>query len=290
MTIEEILKGLAHTDNKFPRAALEQAIAHQKEITPHLLRILERAADHPDDVFTNNDGSYLYALYLLAQFREKPAYPLIVKLVSHPPDVVEDLLGDIITEDLKSILASVSCGDISLITELVENKDADEFVRAAALESLLALVVIGEKSRDEVMAYYKSLFTGKLEKEPSYVWGELVVCATDLYPEEVYDEIRSAYKDGLVDKMIIGLDSIDKALRFGKEAVLAKLPKSNRLIKDTIKEMESWATYREPEKIPKPKNLLPSRPYIPPAVKIGRNDPCPCGSGKKYKKCCGSNV
>ncbi|MGC8555354.1 MAG: UPF0149 family protein [Candidatus Acidulodesulfobacterium sp.] len=25
------------------------------------------------------------------------------------------------------------------------------------------------------------------------------------------------------------------------------------------------------------------------AVKIGRNDPCPCGSGKKYKKCCGIN-
>ena len=24
-------------------------------------------------------------------------------------------------------------------------------------------------------------------------------------------------------------------------------------------------------------------------AKIGRNDPCPCGSGKKYKKCCGKN-
>ena len=24
-------------------------------------------------------------------------------------------------------------------------------------------------------------------------------------------------------------------------------------------------------------------------TKIGRNDPCPCGSGKKYKKCCGLN-
>jgi len=24
--------------------------------------------------------------------------------------------------------------------------------------------------------------------------------------------------------------------------------------------------------------------------KVGRNDPCPCGSGKKYKKCCGRNV
>ncbi|HWS13947.1 MAG TPA: SEC-C metal-binding domain-containing protein [Rhodocyclaceae bacterium] len=25
------------------------------------------------------------------------------------------------------------------------------------------------------------------------------------------------------------------------------------------------------------------------APKVGRNDPCPCGSGKKYKKCCGAS-
>ncbi len=25
------------------------------------------------------------------------------------------------------------------------------------------------------------------------------------------------------------------------------------------------------------------------SIKAGRNDPCPCGSGKKYKKCCGAN-
>jgi preprotein translocase subunit SecA len=25
----------------------------------------------------------------------------------------------------------------------------------------------------------------------------------------------------------------------------------------------------------------------PSSMKVGRNDPCPCGSGKKYKKCCG---
>jgi SEC-C motif-containing protein len=26
------------------------------------------------------------------------------------------------------------------------------------------------------------------------------------------------------------------------------------------------------------------------APKIGRNEPCPCGSGKKFKKCCGSSI
>jgi uncharacterized protein len=37
---------------------------------------------------------------------------------------------------------------------------------------------------------------------------------------------------------------------------------------------------------------LASQPAMPPAptvAKVGRNDPCPCGSGKKYKKCCGLN-
>ena len=32
---------------------------------------------------------------------------------------------------------------------------------------------------------------------------------------------------------------------------------------------------------------LPKTKSLPPSSKVGRNDPCPCGSGKKYKKCCG---
>ena len=32
----------------------------------------------------------------------------------------------------------------------------------------------------------------------------------------------------------------------------------------------------------------PEQPYQKSGPKVGRNDPCPCGSGKKYKKCCGS--
>ena len=33
--------------------------------------------------------------------------------------------------------------------------------------------------------------------------------------------------------------------------------------------------------------LVPQAPYVRTEAKVGRNDPCPCGSGKKYKKCCG---
>ena len=36
-----------------------------------------------------------------------------------------------------------------------------------------------------------------------------------------------------------------------------------------------------------PKITIPLKREIP---KVGRNDPCPCGSGKKYKACCGRNA
>ena len=31
-------------------------------------------------------------------------------------------------------------------------------------------------------------------------------------------------------------------------------------------------------------------PVVRDQPKVGRNDPCPCGNGKKYKKCCGKGV
>ncbi|MBQ7940511.1 MAG: SEC-C domain-containing protein [Clostridia bacterium] len=37
----------------------------------------------------------------------------------------------------------------------------------------------------------------------------------------------------------------------------------------------------------KPAAMMPNRPVVNKGPKVGRNDPCPCGSGKKYKKCCG---
>ena len=39
-------------------------------------------------------------------------------------------------------------------------------------------------------------------------------------------------------------------------------------------------------------NIAPTEKQKPVRAgkKIGRNDPCPCGSGKKYKKCCGFNT
>jgi SEC-C motif-containing protein len=31
------------------------------------------------------------------------------------------------------------------------------------------------------------------------------------------------------------------------------------------------------------------KPFVKAGPKVGRNDPCPCGSGQKFKKCCGAS-
>ncbi len=46
----------------------------------------------------------------------------------------------------------------------------------------------------------------------------------------------------------------------------------------------------KPEDLTDLENALNAPPPIRAGATPGRNDPCPCGSGKKYKKCCGKGV
>ena len=49
-----------------------------------------------------------------------------------------------------------------------------------------------------------------------------------------------------------------------------------------------WVYKRKDSKLPLVPVSLPGKPktFVRNEAKVGRNDPCPCGSGKKYKKCC----
>ena len=60
-------------------------------------------------------------------------------------------------------------------------------------------------------------------------------------------------------------------------------------IKDTPQELREDAVFEkvDGEWLYVDGHVHGQEPYRREAAKIGRNDPCPCGSGKKYKKCCG---
>ncbi len=280
MQIKEILAALEYYTGVFPREALARAIEERERIVPELLDTVSRAAENPHKLEAEPDYmGHVYAMFLLSQFREQRAYEPIVRFFSQPGELSLDLTGDVVTEDLDSILASVSCGDDSLIKALIESPKANEYVRGAALRSLVALVLTGELTRDSVIQYFATLFQEKLPREPHHVWDCLVSCTMDLYPEELYEDIVNGFQEGLVDTFFVNPQHVRGALDQGKETTLARSRefRSYRLVEDTITEMQDWACFR-------PKTDHPTKKR---KQKIGRNEPCPCGSGKKYKKCCG---
>jgi hypothetical protein len=245
MDLKEILSHLERNKGYFPRAAVLEAVARRIEIVPALLRILEEVSRDPERFASDGDRMiHIYAMYLLAQFRVARAYPLLVQIFSAPGELPFELVGDVVTEDLGMILASVSDGDMSGMASLVENEQANEYVRAAATDGLVTLVVCGKRSRDEVMAYFGSLFH-KLERRPSMAWHGLVSACVRLCPEEVVKQIRQAYKDGLVNPELIRWKNVERALELGKESAIKELKGSNRLVTDVEKEMEWWECFHE---------------------------------------------
>lgn len=239
---------------------------------------------------------HLYSMYLLAQFRDRRAYPLIIELCKLPRESLEALIGDTITEGLPKIIASVFDGDTGPIKSVIENSSIDEYVRGSAIHSLSILVYEGVLARNDVIAYFTDLFRGGIEKEYSHVWDSLASEAVDLYARTLADDIRDAYEKGLVWPGYMHPDEVDRVFAMKEEAVLARhKERHGGLVNDVVKEMHSWACFDSFDASkPKPAdsfNTLSGR-QAPGTVmrseqKIGRNSPCPCGSGKKYKRCCG---
>ena len=58
---------------------------------------------------------------------------------------------------------------------------------------------------------------------------------------------------------------------------------------DWLYGMNEWSNIFDDEKRKEIKRDFNRSKIVVKGEKVGRNDPCPCGSGKKYKKCCGNN-
>lgn len=60
-----------------------------------------------------------------------------------------------------------------------------------------------------------------------------------------------------------------------------------KLSRDILNDLNEAELAKKYNNVNKVQNDFGKRKPVTKKVKVGRNDPCPCGSGKKYKKCCG---
>ncbi|MGZ8525040.1 MAG: SEC-C metal-binding domain-containing protein [Chitinophagaceae bacterium] len=100
------------------------------------------------------------------------------------------------------------------------------------------------------------------------------------------DQVKEVYKNNLVYLGYAGnFESLMKHNR-NEERKKKALPTIYKMYEEVI---ASWAGYREEEKEDNADEddfYEAQKTIVNTGHKIGRKDPCPCGSGKKYKKCC----
>lgn len=276
MKIDDILKAFETFDKEYKRKEIEAAIVQQEEITPHLISVLENVLQNPIK-YADYESSYyahIYAFMLLGHFQTTKAHDIIIEIFSLPDDLPSDLFGDMVTGDLPIVLLRTCGGKIDKIKELILNTNAYEYCRGSALQALSYAVVENYVARQEVLSFYKELFTENVASASSCFHDILATCIHDLCPEELIETIEKAYNEDLIHSGYIGYEDFTEAIKKGKDKCIEDLRVKiqGRQIDNVHDSMSWWACFDQPQKS-LPRNQ-PAKHYT---TKINKK-------GKKSKK------
>lgn len=237
----ELLEIFDLFDGEYKREEVEEALTLREEMIPLLISLLEELTTDPDAYIRANRFAHNYALALLAHFREPGTHLPIIRAFSIPDEHLDVIWGEALTEHLPALLCRTAGGDYEAVKALVLNREAEQFVRSAALEAIKLGVAQGDLSRDEALAFYATLFDDNLAKPDGYFWPSLVFELVDLYPADFMGKIRELYAKGLVTDEYIPLEEVERIVENGPEKALARLPErlAERMPED-VHEYISW--------------------------------------------------
>lgn len=253
MDIQNLINELCLFDGRYKRAQVDEALARQEEIVPHLLALLEAVLANPQRYAEDEDFfGHLYAVMLLGHFREERAHQTIIDLFSLPDTLVSRLFEDTITEDLPGLLLNTCGGSFAAIKTLVENREAYEYCRSSALRAIAYGVVTGQMERMEAIAYSREILKNPSGEPPSNVFEEAACCLLHLYPEESMDLIEQTYDDHLIHPGYVSPGDFARQLAMGREATLEELADlwDMRNPADFHRRMEWWACFKQENPTP----------------------------------------
>ncbi len=202
----------------------------------------------------------IHAWRTLGQIKAVSSAEFLLKLFSKVDD-------DWVNDEIPKVFEMLGPETISVIQHYMETNEDDLYANICALNCL-------EKIGNE---YHESRLTcidilsnqlKKCEEQDETYNAFLVSYLVDLNATEAIEIITNAYKKNTVELSVTGdLEEVEIELKL---RIKRSTPRPNFGINDAFDFSD----------IPVSIQIVNDSP------KVGRNDPCPCGSGKKYKKCC----
>ena len=299
------LKAFEDVKGGIPVEALNALLDNRDKYVDELLEVIDFTVHNARDLaMDRNFLLHIIAMHTLAYYREKRAYPGIITMAKLPVKVINPLLEDTITEGLSSIIASVCDGNLEPIKDVIESGECDAYVRKAAITSLVALVANGVVDRDIVVNYFKELFGQKIHLLNEDIIVDLIHESLNLHPLALAEEIKTANAGDVLGYYAPDFDDdLSEQTAKNDEVILEKMklsPDYKFIIKEDVLLLAKWlgntgvheclgrdGFIDDNDDHDDDEFFFKNTTTVQKKKKVERNEPCPCGSGKKFKKCCG---
>lgn len=175
-----------------------------------------------------------------------------------------------LAEEAAYFFASFGAPVLPALQTHLGDAESDPNIRAGVAESLKIMAEAHPELRKQCVAILTEALPNEEHPEVAVY---LITALMDIGESAAYPLIEAAFQDGRVDDSLLSLEEVQDFFEIS-------VPPSQ--------ESASYASLEEgmepnSDDAPQEETRLP---YVA-ENKTGRNDPCPCGSGKKYKKCCG---
>lgn len=304
MDTTEILNALTH-DQRFPVDAIRASDADRAAVLPVFLEAIEgfvartpTERQQPDAVF--------FIFHMLGSWREKSAYWPLARLLRFAKNDVRHAIGEGVTETCHRVMAAVFDGDPQPLYDIILDRDADEYVRSRMCQAIAIVTLRGELLRSEAARFLAACFDDLEPKVDCFVWCGWHDAIAMLGLAELRPMVVEAFKRGSIASWVTEIrffeSDLAKSLQYPDGSPWLS-DKEFSPFGDTVDELSGWYGFSEKyeedmqrraereqkslESAPKTLDDLTAwRPIVNPLRHVGRNDPYPCGSGKKYKRCC----
>jgi hypothetical protein len=214
----------------------------------------------------------------------------------------------LITECLERVLATLGGETPELLEAMASDPSLDIFVREKAASALVLLVRDGRLERVDVVRKLEAILRQSIDNDRGEDAAFMIMAMQPLAPVEALPTIREAFSKDLIDPFLARQADVEANLEEG-DAALSRLPPT--ITDDCTTLISDWMCFSgqlpegardfldgEFDELDAPSLMDDFHPvgetYIAGTDTIryegrpvGRNESCPCGSGKKYKKCCG---
>ena len=287
--MNKIIKKFDENTELFAKDAVLEAKNNKDKIKKQLLSSVK---DYSLNVEKYRDEEIpmhiIYAIILLAEFKEKELFPILINIYSQDYLDTRPAMDYCITDILPRIIISVFNGDFASLNKLIENKKIKEYSKAQCLRCYIYFYdnkLISQQDLKKLIKYY--------DYKDNDIYNTIMEVIINTHLFNLIEDVKTMFDYYLIDYNIRGgyAEFIDGIFDYDDD--LDKFEP----IEDTIKEMSWWACFKNKEsqqdykKIEKQlqDKIEKEIDEVEKFTKVGRNDPCPCGSGKKYKKCCLNN-